>query len=85
MTVTKKRFDIEAAEILDKYTHQLPNYFDKLAQLPDILFYERSRAQEPGRKPRLTKSISFADRLRRKHQARIKQLEKAGWYQYLQG
>ncbi|RKZ82203.1 MAG: hypothetical protein DRR19_21070 [Candidatus Parabeggiatoa sp. nov. 1] len=39
MTVTKKRFDIDAAEILDKYTHQLPNYFDKLAQLPDILFY----------------------------------------------
>jgi hypothetical protein len=49
---------------------------------PDVIFYERNRVNTPGRKPRFTKSISFAERLKRKHQQRIKQLEKSGWYKY---
>ncbi|MDM8558538.1 HipA domain-containing protein [Candidatus Parabeggiatoa sp. HSG14] len=78
----KKRFNKEAAHILFRYTHNLPEYFDKLEKLPDIIFYERSRVNRTGRKPRFTKPISFAERLRRKHQQRIKQLDKAGWYKY---
>ena len=85
MSVNKQLFNQEAAEILDKYTHQLPKYFDQLEKLPGIMFHERSRVHSQGRQPRITKSLSFTDRLRRKHLLRIKQLEKAGWYQYLQG
>jgi serine/threonine-protein kinase HipA len=82
--VNKKHFDKEAANILFKYTHKLPEYFEKVEKLPEVIFYERSRINTPGRKPRIAKSISFAERLKRRHQQRIKQLDKAGWYNYFQ-
>jgi serine/threonine-protein kinase HipA len=83
MGIDKNHFDQQAAEILNKYTHQLPKYFDQLEKLPNLMFYQRSRVHSPGRQPRITQSMSFAERLRRKHLQRIKQLEKAEWYQYL--
>jgi serine/threonine-protein kinase HipA len=73
-------FDKATADILYKYTYKLPEYFEKLEKLPSLLFYERSRVHSPTRKPRLTQSLSLADRLRRKHRERIKRLEKVGWY-----
>ncbi len=76
-------FDEQVNQILLKYIQKLPEYFDKIEQLPNIKFYKRSRVQSPGKKPRFTKSMSFADRLRRKHQERMRQLEKAGWYQFI--
>ncbi len=83
LEVNRKDFDKQVSKILLKYIYQLPKYFDKIETLPKIVFYERSRTHSPGRKPRLTKSISFAERFRRKHQARMKQLEKAGWYEFI--
>jgi serine/threonine-protein kinase HipA len=77
-----KHFDEQVSQILLKYIHKLPEYFDKIEKLPDIVFYKRSRTHS-GRKPRLIKSISFAERLRRKHQERMRQLDKAGWYQFI--
>lgn len=83
LEVNKKHFDEQVCKILLKYTNQLPGYFDKIEKLSNIVFYERNRTHSPGRKPRLSKSISFAERLRRKHQERMRRLDKAGWYNFI--
>ncbi len=83
LEVNIKHFDEEVSNILLKYRHNLPEYFDKLENLPNLVFYERSRTHSAGRKPRLTQSISFAEKLRRKHQERMRQLDKAGWYKLI--
>ncbi|MEK8020148.1 MAG: hypothetical protein VSS75_025025, partial [Candidatus Parabeggiatoa sp.] len=81
--VNTQDFDETVSHILLKYRHKLPEYFDKIEKLPNGVFYERSRTHSAGRKPRLTKSISFVERLRRKHQERMRQLDKAGWYKLI--
>ncbi len=83
LEVNTTHFDEAVSQILLKYSHKLPEYFDKLENLPNLVFYERSRIHSAGRKPRLTQSISFAERLRRKHQERMRQLDKAGWYKLI--
>ncbi|MEK8021462.1 MAG: type II toxin-antitoxin system HipA family toxin [Candidatus Parabeggiatoa sp.] len=80
LEVNTTHFDEAVSHILLKYRHKLPEYFDKIEKLPNCVFYERSRTHSAGRKPRLIRSISFAERLRRKHQERMRQLDKAGWY-----
>jgi serine/threonine-protein kinase HipA len=84
LEVDRRDFNKAATEILLKYRHQLPHYFTQLEKLPEEMrFYERSRVHSPNRKLRITKSLQFVNRLRRKHQARLKQLEKAGWYELM--
>jgi serine/threonine-protein kinase HipA len=68
MKVNRKTFDKAALDILFNYTHKLPDYFDKLEKaFSDAMIY----------------SISLADQMRKTHQARMKQLEKNGWYAQL--
>jgi len=77
LEVNEKSFKKAAADILLKYTDKLPEYFDKL---PDVKFFKRTKINV---KPQVIKSISFVDRLRLQHHARIMQFKKKGWYQYL--
>jgi serine/threonine-protein kinase HipA len=82
--IQPKIFDKEATNMLSQYTHQLPKYFDQLEEkLPGVMFYKRKRVGRPDRKPRVIQTMSLMERLRRKHQERIKQLDNTGWYKYL--
>jgi len=84
MEIQPKIFDKEAANILSQYTYQLPKYFDQLEeQLPGMMFHKRTKVSSPNLKPQVIQSMSLVERLRRKHQERIKQLDNKGWYKYL--
>lgn len=84
MEIQPKIFDKEAANILSQYTYQLPKYFDQLEEkLPGMMFYKRTGVGRPDRKPRISQSLPLVERLRRKHQERIRQLDNKGWYKYL--
>jgi serine/threonine-protein kinase HipA len=80
MNVERKIFDQAASFILFNYTHKLPEYFEKLE---DAKIYKKSRANLSGKKPRFIQAFSLAESLVRYHHARIKQLEKNGWYAQL--
>jgi serine/threonine-protein kinase HipA len=82
--VERKRFDKVAANILLNYTEKLPEYFDKVEKnFPEAKIYKKTQANLSGQKQRVAQSISLADKMRLSHQARIKQLEKMGWYHLL--
>lgn len=75
-------FNKEAANILSQYTYQLPKYFVQLEEkLPGMMFYKRKRRSD--RASPYSQSLPLVERLRRKHQERIRQLENKGWYKYL--
>jgi serine/threonine-protein kinase HipA len=84
LEVSEQRFNKAAAHILFQYTHKLPEYFEKLETLPDMMFHKRTKVNLPGKKPKIIESILLSDRLKRKHQERIRQLENKGWYKFLQ-
>lgn len=86
MDVERKIFAKAASFILVKYTHQLPEYLNKLAEFfSNAKIYKKSRAylSVSGKQPRITEELSLAETMNRYHQARIKQLEKNGWYAQL--
>jgi serine/threonine-protein kinase HipA len=79
MAVNRKTFDKAASHILFNYTHKLPEYFDKLEKMcEEARVYKKKQVNVPHK--RITQSISLADRMKKSHQTRIKQLEKNGWY-----
>jgi serine/threonine-protein kinase HipA len=83
LEVSEQRFNKAAADILFQYTYKLPEYFDKLDTLADIMFHKRTKVNLPGKKPKIIESILLSERLKRKHQERIRQLESKGWYKFL--
>ncbi len=84
IAVNRKTFDKAAANILFNYTYKLPEYFDQLEKaFPDANVYKKTQANYSEKKQRKTQSISLADKMRKSHRTRIKELEKKGWYAQL--
>jgi serine/threonine-protein kinase HipA len=81
LEVSEQNFKTAAAHILFQYTHKLPEYFEKLETLPDMMFHKRTKVNR--KKPQIIESILLSDRLKQKHQERIRQLENKGWYEFL--
>ena len=76
MAINRKTFDKAASHILLNYTYKLPEYFDKLEKkCEEARVYKQIKFHK-----RITQSISLADRMRKTHQIRVKQLEENGWY-----
>lgn len=82
LEVSEQDFKTAAAHILFQYTHKLPEYFEKLETLPNMMFHKRTKVNR--QKPQIVESILLIDRLKQKHQQRIRQLENKGWYEFLQ-
>lgn len=81
MEIKLKNFDKVAANILLKYTYQLPEYFEKLEKaFPDAKVYKKTSANLSGKKQRQTHFISLAEKIKQSHKIRIEQLNKNGWY-----